>query len=189
MDSEIIVFFNQNGISDLRGENLKKEFLDNLLFKRLLRILVLRKLRAWFKEPISSSNQIDNFFPRNKRKAIISEIESGTGLVFPETRLSNVRGMFLAMSIITTAVLLVATFFFKVEFFLVPMSVIGLPIYLFVCTLPALVISMVNPTFFFPLDWEGIKTVDDLLDSLVVRNWKRYYEDNFALAMAELTNP
>ena len=159
---------------------------DNLLFKRILKIIFLYKLLNHFDSELKKSDSIDWYFPRRWRVEKVLEFEQTTKLETPKMTLSRSRANVLVLSFVIPILSFLMIFYYKIEYLIIPISILGLGVYIFLATLPAIAIGLISPKFFNPLDWPQIKYVDDFLDYLVVRNWDEYRKDSFSKTLIEL---
>ncbi len=177
----------RHSVLNYESESLIKVFSDdNLLFKRVLKLLFYYKLSNHFDSDLKLSNSIDKYFPRKWRLETIKEFEQATNLETPKMILSSSRTNLLIASFVIPLLGFFVIFFYKIEYLIIPNSLLGLGIYMFLATMPAIVIGLISPRFFSPLDWPEIKVVDDFLDYLVIRNWDEYRKDSFLKALVEL---
>ena len=132
------------------------------------------------------SDSIDQYFPRRWRLEKILEFKQTTKLDTPKMILSKLRANVLVASFIIPLLGFVVIFYYKIEYLIIPIGLLGLGIYIFLATLPAIAIGLIYPRFFNPLDWPQIKDVDDFLDYLVIRNWDEYRRDTFSKTLIEL---
>ncbi len=159
---------------------------DNLLFKRILKIIFLGKLLIYFNPDLKKSDSIELYFPRKWRREEVKEFEEAINLEAPKMTLSNPRINILLASFAIPLISFLVIFFFQIEYLLIPASLLGFGIYIFLATLPAIMIGLIFPRFFNPLDWPEIKDVDDFLDFVVIRNWEEYRKDSFSKTLIEL---
>lgn len=182
---DIDAFFKTNNIrSKLDLINLIDS--DNYVFKRLIKTLVYQKLRRMLGNELALSGPIELAFPRSNRKLRFDQIKDATKLTFPGLELSSNRRIVLIASFLFPAMALIFLILNKSEFFIIPYTDFGLFLYLFLCSLPSVLITVVDQTFFQPLDLPNIGDMNDLLDGLVARNWQAYREDNFQRTISEL---
>lgn len=177
----------RHSVLNYESDSLIKIFSnDNLLFKRVLKLLFYYKLSNHFDSNLKLSDSIDEYFPRRWRLETIKEFQHATNLETPKMILSRLRTNLLIASFVIPLLGFLVIFFYKIEYLIIPISLLGIGIYIFLATLPAIVIGLISPRFFNPLDWPEIKVVDDFLDYLVIRNWDEYRKDSFLKPLVEL---
>ncbi|MBS1542010.1 MAG: hypothetical protein JST14_00110 [Bacteroidetes bacterium] len=159
---------------------------DNYVFKRLIKTLVYHKLRQILGDEFDLSSPIESTFPRTERKTRFDHLQSVTKLTLPKLELSSHRRILLLVSFLIPATVFTILILNNIELFLIPYTDFGLVVYVFLCSLPSVLITVVDKKFFQPLDLPGIGDVNDLLDGLVTINWQAYREDSFQRTIAEL---
>lgn len=177
----------KHNVFDYEIDNLIKAFSDdNLLFKKILKLIFLNKVCNHFESNVAMSDSIDLYFPRRWRLGSIKEFELATNLNTPKMILSNLRANILVVSFVIPLFCFVFLFFYKIEYMFIPLNLIGSGIYVFIATMPAILIGLVSPRFFSPLDWPDIKSIEDFFDYLVIRNWDNFRNESFSKTLSEL---
>lgn len=169
------------------AEDLIKHFSDdNLLFKRVLKIIFLDKIHDYFGRDLRETDSIEEYFPRRWRVEDLKEFRLATNLDIPNMVLSSSKLNILLLSFLIPLLFFLAISFYKTELFFIPISLLGFGVYIFLATIPAIVIGLIFPKFFSPLDWPKIKNVDDFLEYLVIKNWDKYRRNSFSMTIVEL---
>ena len=184
---EIKKEFSKALINGHNAENLIKHFSDdNLLFKRVLKIIFLDKIRDYFGKDVSETDSIEEYFPRRWRVEDTKEFITATNLDTPSMVLSKSKLNILVISFLIPLLFFLVISFYEIDLFYIPISLLGFSVYIFIATIPAIVIGLIFPKFFSPLDWPEIKNVDDFLEYVVIRNWDKYRKDSFSMTLIEL---
>lgn len=159
---------------------------DNLFFKRIIRFIFMNKFQAQFGENVKETDLIENYFPKRWRFEEKREFELVTGLNVPKMVLSPIRWNIMLISFLVPMLLFGWLFFWYADHFFIPVTILGIGFFVFISTLPSIAIELIFPKFFNFLDWPQIKTVEDFLDYLVIKNWEKYRSDSFARTIEEL---
>lgn len=110
----IKVELTKHNVFDYEIDNLIKAFSDdNLLFKKILKLIFLNKVCNHFESNVAMLDSIDLYFPRRWRLGSIKEFELATNLNTPKMILSNLRANILVVSFVIPLFCFVFLFFYK----------------------------------------------------------------------------
>lgn len=179
------------GIKDFNFDRDKDSLLvllkdDNLLFKKILRLVLHRKLEFFFNRRIDGLDRIEPLIPRSSRATLVYQLEGSLAVDFPKMTLSKKRyvGILLIYVIsfigITSIYISIGNFSIFPYFFLYLALIIAVPFLILA------LFSVFIPKFFEPLDWDGVIVVDDLMWRLIVDNCSSFSENNYFRIIDEI---